>query len=371
MRRRFLVAVAVATIVLACGKGPPGGPSGPPLPTLKALTISGPARIAPGATAQFEANGQLSDGTTQSYTSKVQWFGTNSFVLSLTSGGLLTARAAGEATIFANFGTIRATMNVMVIPAGTYRLTGIVREAGLPLIAATVTVTSGIGTGLSTSTDTLGQYRLYGVAGPVEVQVTKTGYTPVTKSTSVGADDLLDFPDLAQVAGLSSYAGTYTLTLTMADGCRLFPLSAQFPGEARTRTYTAVITQEGPRLLAKLSGANFLVRNGKGNAFEGRVEPGSVSFNLRSDGGYSYHYYYYYVVGFPDLAEQLSTTDYLAFLGKASATPSSTGIVGQLDGTAMLFAQSSSGSTSIRMTCNSNRHGFSLVPQTAVTRHRR
>jgi hypothetical protein len=371
MRRRLLLAFTIAAIVLACGKGPPGGPSGPPPPALKVLTISGPARIAPAGTQQLEAVAQMADGTTQSYTSKVQWLGTNPFVLSLTSGGLLTARAVGEASVFANFGTIRATMNVTVIPTGTYRLAGMVRELGLPLIGATVKVTSGVGASLSTSTDNTGQYRLYGVAGAVEIQVTKAGYTPVTKSINVGADDLLDFPDLVQAASAPQLAGTYTLTLSAADGCRISPRNAPVPAEAKTRTYTAVVTQDGPRLLVTLSGANFLVQNGKGNAFEGRVEPDGVSFNLRTLGGYAYYYYYSYYTGIPDLAEKLSTGDYVAFLGKVSAKSSAAGVTGQLQGTEMLFAVGPTGTTSIRMTCDSNHHQFSLTPQTAATRHRR
>ena len=200
MRRRFPVAFAVATLVLACGKGTPAY-GAVRSPTLKALTISGPARIAPGATAQFEATGQLTDGTTQSYTSKVQWSGTNSFVLSLASGGLLTARAVGEANIVANFGTIRATMNVMVIPTGTYRLTGIVREAR-PAVRSRSRQGhyQASARAYRRPRTTTGQYRLYGVAGAVEIQVTKPGYTPVTKSINVGTDDLLDFPDLVQTA---------------------------------------------------------------------------------------------------------------------------------------------------------------------------
>ena len=370
MRRLLLAAIGTVLVVMACDNksGPPPPP--PPVPTVKALTINGRARVAPGETEQYEAIAQFTDGTTQVYTSRVQWFGGNSFVASLANNGLLTARTAGEIFISANFGVIRSTLNVMVIPAGTFRLTGTVSESNLPVAAATVKVTSGVGAGLSGTTDSLGQYRIYGVSGPIEVEVSRPGYTTVTRSFNVHTDDLLDVPDFAQTNAPPSVAGTYTLTISIADGCSVYPRNAQFPAEAKTRSYTAVVTQNGPHLAVALSGANFIIQGGKGNAFEGRVEPNQITFSLHSAGTYAY-YYFYYGVGTPDLAERLSTSDGLSFLGTASTKQTPAGLVGELNGTAMLFSATITPPPSVRMQCVSAHHPFSLTPQTAGTRRRR
>jgi hypothetical protein len=115
-----------------------------------------------------------------------------------------------------------------------------------------------------------------------------------------------------------------------------------------------------------LSGADFLIQNGRGNAFDGRVEPGGVTFSLGSLGAYSY-YYFYYSLGVPDVAEKVSATEYLALLGKAFTKSSSMGLTGQFAGDAMLFTQPSPGVSSVRVSCHSSQHQFSLTPQTAAT----
>src|SRR5262249_13894527 len=212
-----------------------------------------------------------------------------------------------------------------------------------------------------TVTDDRGQYRLYGVAGPADVQVSKAGYPTVVKTIAVGADELLDFPELTQTGALPTLSGAYTLTLTTASHCFEFPL---FPAEAKSRTYSAVVTQEGPRLTVTLSGARF-----RGNQFEGHIEPGGVSFRLGSLGGYAYDYYYYHA-GIPDVAELLSNGQYWSYLGTVSAQATSAGISGPLHGFGVGFIPETDGTLTSRSMC-SGGHGFSLTPQTGAMRVRR
>ena len=48
-----------------------------------------------------------------------------------------------------------------------------------------------------------------------------------------------------------------------------------------TRTYDATVTQDGPRLTVALSGADFLVIRGRGDAFTGFVDAGNrVTFPI-------------------------------------------------------------------------------------------
>jgi hypothetical protein len=365
--------LTIGLVVIACDSptSPPPPQTAPPAaPTVKALTINGRTRVAPGETEAYEAIAQMSDGTTPVYTSQVQWQTSNSSLLSIVpTSGVATARAVGDVFVYASYRNLRATSGVIVVPTGLYRLTGKVLESGLPVQGALVKITSGQGSGLSRLTDVNGDYRFYGVAGPVDVEIAKLGYTAITRSIVVSHDDAIDFADFTQAAGVASLAGMYTLTITIAGDCRPSPPTAQIP-EPKTRTYAAAVTQNGPILHVVLSGADFLIQNGRGNAFDGRVEPSGVTFSLGSLGAYAY-YYFYYTVGLPDVAEKISATEYLALLGKAFTTSSPSGLTGQLNGAAMLFTQPSPGVTSVRVSCQSSRHQFSLTPQTAATRIRR
>jgi hypothetical protein len=378
MRRNLLVMLGLGLVVLACDSPatPPPvtqpAPPAPPAPaTVKALTINGPARVAPAEKPAYEAIATFTDGTTQIYTSKVQWRSPCPYILPIASGGQATAAGIGECVITAGLGSVQSSLNVMVVPAGTFRLAGRVLEAGLPMIGATVKATTGQGVRLQQTTDSTGQYRFYGVAGSVDVQVSKAGYTTVTKSVVVGADELLDFPDLSQTGAVATISGAYTLTLTMAPQCVATLSRFQaMPSEGGTRTYSAVVAQDGPRLTVSLSGGRFQSAGGRGRQFEGHIEPGGISFKLGSLGGYSYYYGYYYHAGIPDVAEQLSNGDYLSYLGTANTPASPAGMSGTLHGIAMVFTANADGTPGRSSMCWGD-HQFSLTPQTAATRIRR
>jgi hypothetical protein len=366
MRFRIIALASVAAIVLACHG--PTSPTPTPTqstdifqPTVKSIKASGPTRFAPGSLQKFTATATLRDGTTQDYTTKVNW-GSDSSVLVITKDGTASAKSPGEATVSALLNPLSSSINVMVIPDGTYRLIGTVNEAGLPLSAATVTVISGTGAGASATTDSFGRYRLYGVAGAVQVQVTKSGYDPAVNSITVSTDDVLDFPNVSETGGPPALAGTYSLSIIAANDCQTTgtpPLAIP----DRKRTYTATITQNGPIVQVTLSGANFLVQNGKGNQFAGRASPGQVSFTLGDSGGYVY--YYYDTVGAPDVIEQLTTDGRLSFWGTVNATLSPAGLSGSFDGNIVTYL---SGSSKLTESCASSHHQFVLTPLTSAKR---
>src|SRR6516164_4743883 len=153
------VAAAIGGLVSGCSH--PTGPTGttdPATATPVKLTITGPYAIAPGQTVSLVATASLSDGTTQDDTRKVAWSAFPTSVLSITRDtGVATALAAGDVTIAATFemgGPGRqAQITRTVEPPNTYRLTGTVLESQLPVQGAIVSVVSGIGAGLSTTTD--------------------------------------------------------------------------------------------------------------------------------------------------------------------------------------------------------------------------
>jgi hypothetical protein len=212
------------------------------------------------------ATASLSNGSVASYSDKVSWRSNNQAVLTITSSGQATGHAGGEAQVSASpiGGGRGGVCERHGDSAGTYRLTGMVRESGLAVSDATVAVISGQGKGLSTVTDFSGYYRLYGVAGPIEIRVSKSGYDSIVRGLTVSASEVLDVPDLRQTGGIRPLAGAYALTLTAVGDC------PALPAEARSRSYAAAITQDGGVLHVSLSGADFAYDS---NRFSGRVTP--------------------------------------------------------------------------------------------------
>lgn len=144
------LALALAGLLGACDDAPTrpsGGGVNPDVPvTTTRLEIAGPDAVAPGESAQFAATAYQSDGSTRNVTNEAQWRSGNPSVLSISANGLATGRERGEAPITAAFaGRTANKSNVFVLPAGTYRLAGAVRDAGVLVSGARVEVTAGTG----------------------------------------------------------------------------------------------------------------------------------------------------------------------------------------------------------------------------------
>lgn len=79
------------------------------------------------------------------------------------------------------------------------------------------------------------------------------------------------------------YSGTYTLTITASEAAG--PCAPTFPSAARRRLYVARV-QDGvvsgnDRLEVFLSGADFIIKQGRGNAFSGTVRAtGEIDFTI-------------------------------------------------------------------------------------------
>jgi hypothetical protein len=94
------------------------------------------------------------------------------------------------------------------------------------------------------------------------------------------------------------------------------------PEEARVRRYTVYVNQYGDGLYVAVQGA---LRGY--DAFTGRLEPDGLAFDL------TWYEDRWYVGGYyPQLAEELTTSNVLVIAGTAVATPSTDRIVGVLDG---------------------------------------
>src|SRR5690606_1619305 len=125
-------------------------PVSPGTSTPAALTtrieLTGPDTVYLGRAVQFTVTSHLTDGTTRNVTKDVTWRSVNPSVLTMTEPGLFTGRANGQTPIAAAFGGLTAVMSdVVVVPEGTYRLMGSVRDAGVPVDAVVQIENSALG----------------------------------------------------------------------------------------------------------------------------------------------------------------------------------------------------------------------------------
>src|SRR5262245_36502570 len=344
MRMRALssgsgIATMLVAILLACDKSPtqpttfeqPSRQPPPPASTpkvLTALTITGPGTIAPDQTGQFTARAQYSDSSTEDVTNSATWRTNVSTVLTISTTGLATGHALGESAVTASYSTRSAVKgDVIVVPAGTFRVSGSIRDGGIGVTGANVRVISGSSQGLNVTTAGDGVYRLYGVVGDSELRVQKDGYEDARRQLTVSQTTTVDF-DLVLTKPRDIVAGTYALRVTAAPECE-----ALLPPEALQRTFTAVISQNGPGLQIVLQNATFARMGGAlQNRFFGVVEPSRVVF--QPFGGSSYYGFYYY---FPDVLEEMRAGIWYTFGGVAATTASANGRSGSLDGSVRLL----------------------------------
>ena len=249
-----------------------------------------------------------------------------------------------------------------VLPPNTFRLTGKVLESGLPVQGATVAVLSGVGVGLSTTTDWEGSYRLYGVAGSIQIKFSKPGYADIVKPFTSTQNDVLDFPEAHQTAAIPSLAGTYTLTLTADSGCPSSATrgAAALPDDFRQpRSYAVSVTQDGPALTVTLTDPAIMPKE---NHFTGRFAPDSFEFQI----GWGYFGY-----GLDDgVAEQVSSTQWFVFGGQMHAQRSGNAINARLDGALEVYTPSGLNNYTLASQCVASNNQMTLTPAAQPARHR-
>jgi hypothetical protein len=288
----IVLTLAIAGLLGACGDPPSGlaptPPPGAPAPTLLRVEIAGPDVVPPGGTAQFTAMAHYSDGSTQDITRDCGsvWRSSDVAVLTISEDGIVSGVAPGETAITLDYwgsptsgcgiGAGGARRDVMVLPPGTFRLSGMVHGEGFPVSSAQITVTGGQGPPLSTVSGGDGRYRVYGVAGRVEVRAASAGYHQASLHADIGGHETLNIeltpveltPDHDQVAG------SYRLTINPLGGCWTQPPS---------RTYTATLDQQNGQLLGTLGGADFEIESGRLlNRFSGFVQPDRLRLSFAS-----------------------------------------------------------------------------------------
>lgn len=113
--RAFALACVIAVAFARCGGTSSTSTPATPTPTVTGVTVTGPSPSAkPGDTAQFTATAALSNGTTQTASTQATWQSSNTTVATVSSSGLVTAMAAGEADIRATYQSVTGSMHLTV-----------------------------------------------------------------------------------------------------------------------------------------------------------------------------------------------------------------------------------------------------------------
>jgi len=295
----------------------------------------------------------MSDGSSRDVTTSASW--RSPFVTFVVSApGLLTAQENGTVELSAAYEGLTSTREVIAVPEGTFRLTGTVSDLTTPtgpVNSARVEVTDGTGRGLSTFTELDGRYALFGVAGDIEVSVTKFAYRPLVQRVVVTDHQALNV-DLQIDGQLPDVSGSYTLTIAAADTC-----SNALPEEAMSRTYSAIIKQVGPEVRIEFGGARFATVYPRWTA-DGvdfaRVWPDNVQFELW---GVGCDLDYYGFCPPPGLMEELAPSRFYLPSGFVAVSISSTVLSGALDGEIGIYSRSALNDPfRAEVSCSSSRH---------------
>jgi hypothetical protein len=184
LRTSLLIGVVIALTGAGCGgsrdsanfaTAPTTVLSGQRAPT---LLIAGASKSlsAIGETSQLTATATGPDGAARDVTADVQWSSRNPSIAAVSSSGLATAIGFGAAQIEGRYGSLLATFQIGVTPAGTFAVAGSVREPGQGGGLGGVRVIEPM-SGRSTLTDQSGNYTM-GALTSRHLRFEKDGYEP-------------------------------------------------------------------------------------------------------------------------------------------------------------------------------------------------
>ncbi len=177
--------------------------------TLTSVTVTpANASITKGATQQFTATGNYSDGTTKNLTSAMTWSSSNPSVATISSSGLLTGVAGGSTTIQASSSIVSGT-TTLTVQAATL--------ISLAVTPANSSVAKG-STKQYTATGTYSDNSTQNLTGSVVWTSSNTGVASITTgglATGVAAGTATIQATLGSVAGSTGLTVTATTTPTI------------------------------------------------------------------------------------------------------------------------------------------------------------
>ena len=174
-------------------------------------------------------------------------------MLYFTAPGIAVGVRPGAASVIARVAPTQASLSVVVLEKGTFKLCvgpDPVETGDWPLEGVSIDVVSGTGVGLRATANSLGEYALYGVAGPTQLRVSGNGFTPQVRDLVVTADtNAENFVLAPREPPAPGIAGDWTLMLKPSPTCPAAP-----PDIARGRSYQVQIKQQGTGLTYVISG---------------------------------------------------------------------------------------------------------------------
>jgi hypothetical protein len=354
-------AIVVGLVVLTIGcehKNTPTGPSSGQAPSgvvLRTVIMTAPEFVTPWSVTPLKLVAVRSDNTREDVTGQAAWSSTNPDILRVADGGVATAIDTGEAGVTGSYGGLSDRKVVTVLEAGTFRVTGVVADSGFGLAGAHVEVASGVGAGKATTTDSGGNYKLFGLAGDVQMRASLDGFESETKTTNISPNQTRVSFTLKPLIPPADLSGDWHLTFDASSSC------AMLPEIARRRIYTATVEQSVSALIIRLSGAEFAPDSagfpgGRMNQFRGRVYRDSVTIKLETYDYYGTHY---------DLGEILPDRRVLTIVGDGTGTITASTVSGTLKGT---FRVVDAGSTPGTTNCVAEDHRFSFVRRSVTSR---
>ena len=326
--RRAFVVIACCVAVSACGDDSPGTPT--PIPTRVELT--GPRTIAPGSVGQFTLTAFYANGSSEDVTSTAMWC-CDQNTLQLQAAGRFVGRSSGEAFVSArHHNNMRGSRQVIVLPDGTFRVTGRVYEPGTttPVPQARISVSDGAGGNLSTDTDFSGNFRLYGVPRSAEIVASHAGYETQTRQMEFSEHSEITL-ELPLAGPRLEFAGTFTATFDWR-ACT----SRVRPEDVR-RVYTVVVSQSGSVLDLRFTEPSFAINSlSRGNIMQGRINAADIT--LYAEHGFWYSYYSG-PASYPFLVERLPDDARLVVSGTATLVPSGAGFAGEIKGLMEMYGR--------------------------------
>jgi hypothetical protein len=174
---------ALVSLIACSSSSVPTGPAPAVTSTIRTVTISGTSRLTtPGQTTQLTAIATMSDGSEKDVTTTVPWRSDHSNVATV-SQGLVTAVDFGAAGIDVALSGNDKLFEILVLPEGTYILSGqCVQDPDHKCLAdARVEIVGGPMSGRTTMTDQGGNWTFIGVSGVLQVRVSKDSYITVVQ----------------------------------------------------------------------------------------------------------------------------------------------------------------------------------------------
>jgi hypothetical protein len=326
-----VVPTLLVTLFIACEQGPtrPSNLPAVPLSGVVRLEIVGPSTLAPGEQARYTVRGINADGTSRDLSADATWRAVNGAVLNANPDGSVSGGVPGETSLNVSVNTRGATKLVIVTPSGTFRVKGVIAEAGAGtrLGGAEITLTSAVGEVLRTQSTTDGVFQVFGVPPDADLRISRSGYQVYRQRLDLKEHTLLDV-QMALLDPRPDVSGTYVMSIGSPE-CPPSSTARPLPEELWQRRYEAAVTQSGATVSVTLAGARFASNAARTlNRFGGTVVGGRLFLRLQGLGSPGYYYY----APQPEVAERLDDDTYLIISGVAELAVTDRALRGTLAG---------------------------------------